>query len=174
MRRYLNTYTVSLALILILYSAIYPTTLLASISVEVPIGTQIELAFEAIVHPSTTTIGQKVYLLVTADVVVDNHIVIKEGARAVGEVTRSSVAGNVGKPAVIGVTLRNVEAVDGTKIPISGNKLIQGEDKQTNALIITILCCVLGLLMKGGEAEITQGALIDATVANSVKINIEE
>ena len=172
MRRYLNTYSVGIALAAILFSTIYPTILLASIKVEVPLGTPIELAFESTIHPSTATIGQKVYLLVTRDVEVDDHIVIKEGARAIGEVTQSTIKGNVGKPAVIGITLRNVEAVDGTQIPISGTKVIQGEDKQSNALIITILCCVLGLLMKGGDAEITQGTLIDATVANNVDVEL--
>jgi len=173
MRRCLNVYSVGIALVLVLYSAIYPSILLASMSIKVPMGTPIEFAFEATIHPLTASIGQKIYLLATSDVVVDNHVVVKEGARAVGEVTQSTVKGNVGKPAVIGVILRNVEAVDGTKIPITGTKVIQGEDKQSNALIITILCCVFGLLIKGGDAEITQGSLIDATVANNVEINIE-
>ena len=89
-----------------------------------------------------------------------------------GEVTHSQKKGAIGKPAVIGVMVRSVEAVDGTVVPISGVKYIEGENKLTEALVITILCCILGLVIQGGEAEIPAGANMQATIDATTTIEL--
>ena len=149
-----------------------PAALAIGETVKIPGGTRLVLAFENAVHPESAQIGQKVYLRVVNGVNVDGKIVILGAARATGEITHSQKKGAIGKPAVIGVMVRSVEAVDGTMIPISGVTHIEGENKQSEALIVTILCCILGLMIQGGEAEIAAGtnmyATIDATTAVEV------
>ena len=103
---------------------------------------------------------------------VDGNVVIEGGARATAEITLSQKKGAVGKPAVIGVMVRSVEAVDGTMIPISGIKQVTGENKQSEALIVTILCCILGLMIQGGEAEIAAGTNMEATIDATTAVEV--
>ena len=143
-------------------------------TVMVPVGTQITLEFPQVVSPESYEIGQSVALIVQNDVIIGGQVVFEAGSAATGEVTQSETAGGVGKPAKIGVTAVNVEAVDGSMIAVSGTTYIEGEDKQSSTLIITILCCILGLLMKGGDAEIPAGATLDATVDMEAPVTISE
>ncbi len=141
-------------------------------TVVVPVGTQITLSFTEVISPEVYQIGQSVSLVVENDVVIDGDIVFAAGAEAAGEVSTSQKKGGIGKPAKIGVTAITVEAVDGTMVAVSGTTYIEGEDKQSTTLIITILCCILGLLMKGGDAEIPAGATLDASVDMEVSITV--
>lgn len=138
--------------------------------VQLPVGTVVDLAFDSPVSPTTSTIGQTVTLRVMSPVLVNGATVIAAGAIAQGEVTIAQKSGSIGKEAQIGVMVRQVVAVDGTLVPISGNKSVLGENKQTSSLVITLLCCILGLLQKGGSAEIAAGSAVRATVAAPVEI----
>ena len=165
------------ALVSVLLQTVMPigAALASEVShIEMPVGTPLILTFEESVNPITAHIGQRVFLRVEDPVTVEGKILIEAGARAIGEITQSAKAGSIGKPGAIGVTLRSVEAIDGTSVPISGNKVIIGEDKQTASLIVTILCCVLGLIMKGGPAEIAQGSTVEANIAMAAKIQTTE
>lgn len=139
-------------------------------SVTVPVGTIVEVAFSDPVDPATVSPGQSVRLSVTNAVKVGDVVVIDAGAAALGEVTVAEKNGAIGKPAKIGVTLRHVTAVDGTNIPITGMKQSEGASEQTTALVVTILCCVLGLLMKGGKTTIPQGATVQATTMSQATV----
>jgi fructose-specific component phosphotransferase system IIB-like protein len=150
-----------------------PGVLAAAEAVSVPAGTALTLALEDGLHPDSALVGQKVFFRVVNPVVIDGKTVIAAGARATGEVTHSQKKGPVGKPAVIGVMLRHVEAVDGSMVPVTGVKRIEGENKQTDALIITILCCILGLVIQGGEAELIAGTQVDATVDLTTTVNVD-
>lgn len=135
-----------------------------AVDVTIPVGTKVQLSFDQPLSPETTSVGQSVNLSVDEDVVIDGTVVIEAGAPATGEVTESEEPGAIGKPAKILVQAGSVEAIDGTTVPLSGRRLFEGEDKQTETLIITILCCVLGLILKGGEVDIPAGATLEACV----------
>ena len=141
--------------------------------ISVPHGTSVLLVVEELISPETHQVGQRVFLRVAADVKIDDTIVVKKGAVATGEVSVSNKRGLVGSPAEIGITMHTVEAVDGTVIPLSGRKVLKGEAKQTQSIIITILCCVLALLQKGGKAEIIVGSQIQAIVVGTTTINVK-
>jgi len=149
-----------------------PAAMAASETVTIPGGTRLVLAFENAVEPESAQIGQKVYLRVVNGVDVDGKTVIEGGARAVAEITQSQKKGAIGKPAVIGVMARTVEAVDGTMIPISGVKQMEGENKQSEALIVTILCCILGLMIQGGEAELAAGTNMEVTIDATTAVEV--
>lgn len=93
--------------------------------------------------------------------------VVEAGGAAAGEVSLAAKRGPTGKPAEIGISVRSVTAADGTMIPAPAQKVVRGEDRQTEALIISLALCILGLPMKGGDAYIAEGTYIKAlTVAN--------
>lgn len=168
-------HVVSGLLVLVVFANIFiPNIALAAADIDIPVGTIVLLSVAQTIEPSAVTVGQKIHLNAVNDITIDGIVVIKAGAIASGEITQAVKAGNIGKPATIAITLRSVEAVDGTNVPIQGMKSVVGEDKQTSSLVITIICCVLGLLMKGGEAEITQGSTVEASVASSTVVSIPE
>ncbi|RMD82079.1 MAG: hypothetical protein D6815_10085 [Candidatus Dadabacteria bacterium] len=134
-------------------------------------GTIVVAAFEEEVNPAAVSQGQAVRLSVVNPVVVNGVTVIEAGAPVMGEVSIAQTPGAIGKPAKIGVTLQYVTAVDGTRIPISGQTVVEGENKQTTSLVVTILCCVLGLIMKGGEASIPAGSQVKATTLADAEIS---
>lgn len=151
-----------------------PSSALGQTAVNVPIGTAVVCAFEDAVSPTATTAGQSVILVVVDDVVVDGRTVISAGAPVRGEVVLSETKGSIGKPAKVHVAVRTVDAVDGTSIALSGTKVAEGQDKQTSSLVITILCCVLGLLQKGGDAEIPAGATLTASTMSAATVTVQE
>jgi uncharacterized Zn-binding protein involved in type VI secretion len=142
-------------------------------SVTVPFGTPVSLRVQERIHPSTNQVGQSVVLVADRDVVVEGKVVVRAGARATAEVTRSTKRGEVGKPAEIAIEAKSVEAVDGTMLALDGTKLVAGESKQTSSLVITLLCCLLGLLQQGEDAEIMAGSLVDATVQGAQTVEVQ-
>jgi hypothetical protein len=156
-----------------LHFALGPAIVTAT-GVQIPNGRTVDLAFRDTLSPETTTVGETVLLTVVEDVVIDGHTVIAKGALAKGEVVRAEKQGSVGKAAALQVELRSVEAVDGTVVPVHGTKSVVGEEKQGTSLAVTILCCILGLLMKGGQAEIPAGTTVRGTIVGPASIEVPE
>jgi hypothetical protein len=155
------------------YYLLLPGIALAA-SVAVPVGTIVSAVFKDPVDPATATAGQTVLLSVADPVVIGGRTVIQAGAPVFAEVTVAEKCGAVGKPAKIGVALRHVTAVDGSNIALSGLKQMEGENKQTTSLVVTILCCVAGLLMKGGTATIPAGSVVQGTTMAQAEVVVAE
>jgi len=143
-------------------------------SVQIPYGTQIPLRVVEDITPETAIVGQKIILKVDRDIEVNGEVVVRAGQDAIGEVTSSTKKGAVGKAAEIGIMIRHVAAVDGTLVPLTGTKLVKGESKQTQSLIITLLCCILALVMQGEDAQIIAGTSVDAMVSTPTTIDIPQ
>lgn len=143
-----------------------------AIPVKVPVGTMVPVITTETISPETHLVGQRVTLSAERDVIVSGKTVIAAGAMVVGEVTVSRKAGAVGAPGEIGIVLRTVTAADGSTIPIEGSKIIQGKSRQAESLVVTILCCVLGLIMKGDPADIATGSSIDARVLSEIEVEV--
>jgi len=139
-------------------------------AVEIPAGTRVMLTFPATMSSSTLYVGQQVTLQVQGDVTVNGVVVIKSGANAMGEVTTAEKPGIVGAPGSLNISVRTVEAVDGSSVPISGSLSLTGTSKQTTSILVTILCCVLGLLVKGEDARVLQGTTLDSSVSVATKV----
>jgi hypothetical protein len=148
----------------------HPGLAQAQAQTTVPAGTPVILEFVSGIDPTMVTPGQTVSLRAVSDVVVSGVTVIAAGAAATGEVTVAEKRAAIGKPAKIAIIVRSVDAVDGTKIPVTGQSSREGENKQTESLVIAILCCILALVIKGGEAEIPAGTTITVQTLGSVQI----
>jgi hypothetical protein len=132
-------------------------------TITVPVGTAVTGVFNDPVDPAAASVGQTVMLSVVDPVVIEGAVVIQAGAPILAEVTVAQKRGAVGKPAKIGVALRYVTAVDGSNISLTGQKQIEGEDKQTESLVFTLLCCILGLLEQGAPATVPAGSQVRGT-----------
>ncbi|HOP05752.1 MAG TPA: hypothetical protein PLF13_00530 [candidate division Zixibacteria bacterium] len=153
--------------------AFTPKLAFSAESITVPAGTVVSLRTVEELHPRNLHIGDRVVLRVASDVIIQGKTVIAAGASAHGEITAAKKKGMAGVNAEIGLSVRSVEAVDGTNVALYGTKYSGGQSKTTESVIFTILCCVLFLLMQGEDASIPSGTLIDAELAGTVQVQVE-
>lgn len=144
----------------------------AQSKITIPAGTVVSMRVTQEISPKLYKTGDHVNLPVVYDIIIDDHIVIKAGAIVKAEITQSKARGAVGQPAKMGITIQRVEAVDGTIIPLYGAKVVEGSSSVTSAIVVTILCCVLGLLIKGGDAIIPAGTEIQSEVAGTMQVTV--
>jgi len=141
--------------------------------IQIPSGTSVMLRTNTALYPDQLNIGDTVQLSVASDVMVDGVVVIKAGAKATADVMEAKSRNLIGIAAKLGIALRSVEAVDGSLIPISGSKVVAGKDKMVASIGLSLICCILFALMKGGDASIPSGTQINAIVAGTIKIQVE-
>jgi hypothetical protein len=158
--------------ILVLYVQCFAATFAQAEQLTVQAGTPVDLNFETTVSSESATQGQEVIMRVATPVVVNGKTVVEVGASAVGEVVFSKKSGMVGMAGRISVAAKRVTAVDGTVIALTGSKDFEGKDNMVTSIVITVVCCILGLLMKGGKAEIPSGSSLRASVATPVQVNV--
>ena len=151
----------------------FPAPVLAEQKIEVPAGTSLTLKTVTNLSPKQLRVGDQLELVVVNDVIVNEKVIVKGGARARGEVTSSKEHSYIGIAGKMGFTLKNVTAVDGTLIPVSGNRYIEGPDKMVVSIGLSIICCLLFALMKGGEADIPSGTLVEASVMVTTPVTIK-
>jgi hypothetical protein len=136
---------------------------------RLPAGSAVIIRLDQTISTKTNSTGDSVRMSVAADVAVAGSVVIQAGAVALGEISHVKKPGNVGAPGEIGVDVSAVQGVNGEMIRVIPQSLSgEGDNKQTSSLIVTLLCCVLGLLMKGGEASIAAGQTINTHTAQEV------
>jgi hypothetical protein len=137
-------------------------------------GTPVILSLEKSVDSSQANVGDLVDFIVTRDVKVNDTIVIRVGTHARGEVTSVEGSGAVGKPGKISVAVKNVKAVDGTDVPLRARIDREGKSKQTTALLVGIILCIIGLfVIKGEHGNIPAGSEVKAFIDYDVEINIQ-
>lgn len=144
------------------------------VAVTVPVGTMIQLEVTNTISTLNAHIGQKVNFRVLNDVSINGELAVKGGSRAVGKVVSVDKNGALGKPGSMSIQLSRVTAVDGNIIPISANSVLKGQDKSTTAIVVTLLLCVFGLFIEGGDAVLQAGSIIEAEVISAVEINTSE
>lgn len=146
---------------------------LAQQKVTIQAGTVVMLRTTTALTPESLNVGDVITLAVVSDVLVDGKVVIKAGAGARGEITEAKTRNLIGIPAKLGLSVRNVEAVDGTTIPVMGAKMVEGKSKMAVSIGLSLICCILFALMKGGEAVIPAGTQIQVEIAGTTVITVE-
>ena len=136
-------------------------------------GTPLQLSLFQTVSSETATVGQRVTFKLSYDVKVGGKIVLPAGTNAMGEIVDVESKGMIGKPGTLSIQLKSIQAIDGTTIPLSASKVVKGKDKQTTAIIVTLLLCIFGLMMKGEDASLQSGSIIEAYTIGDVDIEIE-
>jgi hypothetical protein len=131
-----------------------------AVASSVPTGTPVTIVTVSSIAPESATVGDSVPMRVASDVKVNGRVVIAANAPAKGEVTQVERKGLLGKQAKIGITVRTIQAVDGTNVFATGNRVIEGEDKMVMSIVLTVLC-LFGFLIKGGSAVIAAGTPIE-------------
>ncbi len=164
---------ISAKLLLFLFIIELSSPVFAS-SINLPVGTILQLELGETISSENAVVGQKVSFKVLNEIRRSGFVLIRGGSIATGEVITVDKNGALGKPGTIGIQLKSVTAVDGAVIPISASKVLTGESKQTEALIVTLLLCIFGLFIKGENATLQAGSIFEATTISDANINVEK
>jgi hypothetical protein len=129
----------------------------APVSAVLPANTEIPVSLNETISSKTHRLGDQVALTVAQDVKVDGHVLIPQGTRAIGQVTRRSNRGSFGKSGKMDVTFRYID-LDGTKIPVEGEHHQEGSGNTAAAIGAMVAVGVVGgLMVKGKSAKVEQG-----------------
>ena len=136
-------------------------------------GTAIMLELMSNVDANSVKSGEVVDFRVMNDVRAEGVVVIPAGSVARGQVVIASKNGVFGTPGELAIAIKSAVAVDGTHVPLTSSNLNnEGQDKIVVSVVLTVLC-LFGFLIKGGKAEISQGASLSASVLSNTEISVQ-
>lgn len=131
-------------------------------------GTPVPLVVSREVSSKSHGQGDRFDLAVREDVTVDGHIVIPQGAAAVGEVSRHVAKGAFGKAGQLEIQLLHV-IVGSRRIRLDGNLDQQGKDAEVPAAAVgAVVAGVLGSAIRGKHASIPAGSPITGYVHRDI------
>jgi hypothetical protein len=165
----------------LLITAIHLPILIKADDVYVKSGTIIQLELSQPVISKNNLAQTSVDLRVKYDVVIKDKVIARAGSLAKAQVTFSQRAKGCGKAGSIEIQAISLQAVDGQNIALISSKVKRdGEDKKTLAWALSIGGCFLispvsflFLLIKGNEAEIPAGTLVDSQTLGNFTIRVE-
>lgn len=134
--------------------------------------TKVQLSLNRTIDAKTASQGDTIDFTVISPVYQDGKIIIEAGAQAYGRIEQLEKNAGLGKPATIAISLSNVDAVDGSKIPIMANRTLKGDSKVTEAIIVTLVLCIFGLFIKGENVTMQAGYTVDADVMGGTQVTL--
>lgn len=137
----------------------------------IPEGTEVVATAAETVSSKTAAEGDPVNFRVEEDVLVNGAVVIAHGSLIKGAVSQAERAGHMGRAGKLNVRLESTTAIDGTRIRLRAAKAKSGDDKVGATVALTVLFGPLGLLKKGKEAILKEGAHIPVFVDVPVKVH---
>jgi hypothetical protein len=157
---------ISLGVLFILFSQL-ALPLVAGITL--PAGSRIQLRCMETISSESLFPGQNVRFRTVNDVVIDQKLLIASDTDVLARVVAVEPNGIVGKPGRFILQVDNVKGIDGTVIPITATQIVDGKGKVVESILVTLVLCIFGLFIKGGEATIYSGTIIEAsTLADAV------
>ncbi len=113
--------------------------------------------------------GQRVDLEVTDDVLVDGRIVIRRGARAVGEVARVVEKGVLGKSGKLRIRAMFID-LGGSRIRLDGEARDHGRSGAAPVVGAAVLIGVSGAFISGTSAVLPPGSPVPGRVYQDVQL----
>lgn len=148
-----------------------PSTAYAQKTVVLKAGTPVILSTITPVSSKDINIGSMIDFQVITDVRVGSDIVIPAGTIAKGQAASVSKSAALGKGGSLTLSVSNINAVDGTLVPLSGATVSAQGDSKVGLAVVCGLCTLLGFLIHGDQAEIPAGTQVQAMVMANTSIN---
>jgi hypothetical protein len=135
-----------------------------------PKGTVVPLAFAADYTSRKADVGDKVNLTLADDLKIGDAVVALKGTPAVVNVTEAHKAGPGGLPGFVSLEAETLIIGD-TTVKLAGVAAKEGRKVGVNPATVGLSIVPAGLLLvHGNEAEIKQGAVFSATVAEDTRL----
>ena len=157
---------------MILATSFFAPASFAQKQVTLKAGTPVILATVETLSSKTVVSGNTVDFKVVSDVIVDGNVVIPAGTIAKGQVSNVSKASALGKGGELSVGINNINAVDGTLVPLSGANISASGASKVGLAVVCGLCTLVGFLIPGAQAELPAGAQAQAVVMSNTTVSL--
>lgn len=161
------------ALIALVATCVFAPFTSAQKKVTLKAGTPVILATVETVSSKTTVSGNTVDFKVVTDVIVDGNVVIPARTIAKGQASNVSKASAIGKGGEITVGINNINALDGTLVPLSGANISASGKNKVGLAIVCGICTLFGFLIPGSQAELPAGSQTQAVVMSNTIVTLQ-
>lgn len=139
--------------------------------ITIPRGMSVPVTLQQNVSSGYVMAGSSIYFLVESDVSIGGQVVIRKGTHVIGKMDASQGRGRVGKSGSMAMSVRSLEAIDGTVVPIDADFSKQGRSR-TGATVAWILFWgIPGLLTRGVNPYVERGVTWDANLITDVVVD---
>jgi hypothetical protein len=135
-----------------------------------PEGMRVELQTRDDISSKTARKGDRVELVVARPVAINGVTLIPAGAPAVGEITKASDNGLLGRSGKLDIEVREVSA-NGRHVPVRGAQDAKGKSGTLGAVGAGVVFLPLAVVVKGREAKIPAGTKVDVYVDQTVQFS---
>ena len=147
--------------------------------ITVPEGTPLEVESTFNVSSGEVQEGSAVSFTVVHPVKIDGVTVIGAGARATARVTKAKKGGSWGRAGTLAWEMRDVVAVDGSKVPLEFAKRTKGDSKGGTVATAVIVTGVLFWpaapfwgFKKGKDAKVPAGSRFEVAVHGNAVVKV--
>ena len=147
--------------------------------ITIPEGTPLEVESTFNVSSGEVEEGSAVSFTVVHPVKINGVTVISAGARATARVTKAKKGGSWGRAGTLAWEMRDVVAVDGSKVPLEFAKRTKGDSKggtvATGIIVTGVLfwpAAPLWGFKKGKDAKVPAGSRFEAAVHGNAVVKV--
>ena len=97
------------------------------------------------------------------DVVINQKVLIRAGAAAIGRVRQAKPARMLGRSGQLGLEMQYLKA-GRTRVPLRGSQARSGQAKKGETVALVALFGLSGLVKHGSEVEVKEGSIFTAYV----------
>jgi hypothetical protein len=147
---------------------------------EIPANTIIRVRTTEGISSETARVGDVVPMEVISDLLINDVVVVRQGAPAMGEISRAKEARTMGRRGSVALTLNYVEAVTGEHVLVGGNRAEKGDGKAAKITAeIAVTTAVTGgivgalwLFEKGHDSAIPPGTAFSVYTLGDTRLDL--
>jgi hypothetical protein len=137
-------------------------------------GTIIIIKSMSNITSKTNIDGELIDFVCAEDIYINNRLVIKKNIKVGARIENSDKAKGLGKEGALKIIFNYITAIDGQNIPISGvYNYVKGINKSGTAVSLSFVLSPLFLFLKGNEAIIPIGSLIEVYTTQEIEIKAQ-
>jgi hypothetical protein len=141
--------------------------------ITMPEGTAISLTLTKDISSKVVERGDPVGFVVAKDVIVNNQVLVKEGTDAKGSVIYAEKGGYMGHSGKLAIQVESTTTADGQPIKLRAAKGGEGDSAAGSTITLTLLFGPFGILKKGGDTTVKQGAELTVYTAEERRFRFD-
>jgi hypothetical protein len=138
-----------------------------------PDGTEISVKTVGELSGKTAAVGDVFTWRVAKPVIINNFVVIPEGAPVKGSVTEAKAAGMMGKSGKLNIRLDVTKTTDGQSVKLRTTQAKSGDSRTGTTVALVLLFGPLGLWKHGTEGIIKDGTVFPVFVDEDIKVVVK-
>lgn len=138
-------------------------------SLLLPEATPVKLKLLHSLNSKTVVESDPLNFAVAEDVIVNEKVVAKVGAVAIGRVRQAKPARTLGRGGQLALEMQYLR-VGRVRVPLRGSQARTGGNKQGETVALTVLFGLSGLIKHGSEIEVKEGSLFTAYVDQDTEL----